>query len=342
MKSRLKLQTLSVLILLSSTSTFAQGEAPVSTPAATPAPAATYKIKQVISAQNLVVAETSNPSEELALGKTFLVTFANEKQCSLILKEKRGALLTLSSSSCANAQEITRTSPLEVALVDTPAPVVEPVALKSAPEAPPASPEPYYPPIKMDRWIPTRFSVTTHYSGASELTFKDVNVTTTTASGTVEVDYGLESSVGIGVSFASMHPQGWGYLANIFYERAREFKSATIKGSTGATTITSSGSSSTIAFFIAEMNAVYRWDSFYMPFGLNVSAPTISEDMSGVSYYGNLGVFWGGGFILSDNATMEIFIREIAIRMKQYTSTSTIDYGSGTMTGFGAAFKFWF
>lgn len=341
MKSRIKLQTLSILILLSSTSVFAQGEAPAVTPAAaTPAPAATYKIKQVISAQNLVVAETSNPSEELVPGKTFLVTFANEKQCSLILKEKKGALLTLNSSSCANAQEITRTSPLEAALVETPA--AEPVALKSTPEVPAASPEPYYPPVKMDRWIPTRFSVMTHYSGASELIFKDVNVTTTTASGTVEVDYGLESSVGLGVSFASMHPQGWGYLANVFYERARAFKSATIKGSAGATTVTNSGSSSTIAFFVAEMNAVYRWDSFYMPFGLNVSAPTISEDMNGVSYYGSLGVFWGGGFILSDNATLEIFIREIAIRMKQYTSTSTIDYGSGTMTGFGAAFKFWF
>ncbi|MBS1972593.1 MAG: hypothetical protein JSU04_19960 [Bdellovibrionales bacterium] len=340
----MKSQVLSVLILLSSSYSFAQGEAPATAPApvATPAPTSTYKIKQVISAQNLVVAETSNPNEEITPGKTFLVTFANEKQCSLILKEKKGALLTLNSSSCANAQEITRTSPLEVALVDTTVAAAEPVALKSTPEVPAASPEPYYPPVKMDRWIPTRFSVMTHYSGASELIFKDVNVTTTTSSGSVEVDYGLESSVGVGVSFASMHPQGWGYLANVFYERARAFKSATIKGSAGATTVTSSGSSSTIAFFVAEMNAVYRWDSFYMPFGLNVSAPTISEDMSGVSYYGSLGIFWGGGFILSDNATLEIFIRDIAIRMKQYTSTATIDYGNGSMTGFGAAFKFWF
>jgi hypothetical protein len=337
---------LSDLILLFNFSALAKSELPAAAPAPTPAPPVTYKIKQVISAQNLVVAETSDSNEFLAPGKIFLVTFPNEKQCALSLKDKKGALLTLSSVSCAHAADITRALPLEASLVDIPLDP-QPVAVKTPSETPaaavaPVAPEPYYPSVKVDRWIPTRFSISTHYSGANDLRFSDVNITTTTGSGTGEVDYGLESSVGLGLSFASMHPQGWGYLSNIFYERARQFKSVTIKGSTGGATYVANGDAATISFFVAEMNAVYRWENFYMPFGLSVSAPLVSKEMTGVNYSGGIGFFWGGGFILSENASLEIFMRSIGMQLKEYTTTATVDYGFGNLTGLGVGFKFWF
>lgn len=97
--------------------------APVTTPAPTavvpptapavPAEAATYKIKQIISVNSTVVAET-NSTEVSPKGTIFVVTFDDGKQCPLILKDTTKNRLTLSSSECDRAKYITVTSPIQI------------------------------------------------------------------------------------------------------------------------------------------------------------------------------------------------------------------------------------
>lgn len=296
---------------------------------------ATYKIKQVIADQNLVIVETSNPSEIFNSGKIFLVTFQNEKQCSLTLKETKGSLLTLSSSSCAQSQDITRNLPIEPALVDG----FTTKTIEKEEVLPVSSSE-------MDAPSPLEnknIGISLYYSLANEVHFDDAFVSTTSGSGKVEATYKTANSVGLGVTWAKMKPQSWGFLGNLVYEPGREINSVTFKGPGGTATANATGTKPKVSFLIIEGNAVYRWNSFYLPFGLNVNAPTLSDtDGANVDISGGLGIFLGGGFILGDNSSVEIFVRTISMNMTESSGTTHINYELGTMTGVGFGYKYWF
>lgn len=320
---------------------------PIKLPVATSAPAATpspsvYKIKQIIADRNIVVVETSNAAESFAPGKLFLVTFPNDKQCSLSLQEKTGALLTLSSASCANASEITRSLPVEASLVDLPkmkTGTFENLQPRAASDDPSSERR-----LRADDvWSHAKVGLGLHYSTGNELRFDKVTATSASGSASGEVIYNLSSGApGFDLSFIKMEPQGWGYNVNVLYEGQREFKSATVTVNGTTATIYSAGDSSKLSFIIAEFNAVYRWETFYMPFGLNASIPTISDDTSNINYSGSIGVYFGGGFILSDNSTVELYARSAGMNMKGASSGTTIDYDYGSLTGIGFGYKYWF
>lgn len=292
-----------------------------------------YKIKQVISAQNLVVVETSNPTEELTSGKTFLVTFPNEKQCSLSLKEQKGHLLSLSSSSCENASEITRNLPIEVALVDSQA-IPQQLPVQTA--------EQKNPTIINKDWGTRHFGVSLHYSVANEVRFNKAFVTTTTSSGNVEAVFRTDNGVGLGVTYARMETNSWGFLGNLIYEPGREISSVKFTGS-GGTATANFTNSPRVSFLITEANAVYRWNTFYLPFGINVCAPALHDTQGSiVSVSSGFGVFLGGGLLINESSSLELFIRSLGLRMTETSDAGSIDYDLGTMAGLGFGYKYWF
>jgi hypothetical protein len=325
-----------LILFFSGLSVFAQDAAVVAT---------TYNIRQIILDQNLIIVETSNPNEVLNPGKVFLANFPNGKQCSLVMKERNGNLIILNSSSCANAQEITKSSPIEVALIDVPAPTPAPVAVLEKPIALPtpqplkANPYTVAPPEKF-----RKMGLSIHYSTANEILFRNAYLTTTSGNAMVEAVYRTDTSAGFGISFMEVAPQSWGFQTNFLYEPARNINSLTLKGNGTTATGIVTGVHPKVSFLMLEGNWVHRWESFYMPIGINYNIPTISDLSTGyrVDYEGSLGVLIGGGVLLNEKASLEFFIRSMSMRLTETDGTSTLAYDLGTMTGFGFGYKFWF
>jgi hypothetical protein len=96
---------------------------------------ATYKIKQIISSKNIVVSESTS-AEPVELGKIFLATFSDNTQCSLKVIGQNKNLITLDSSDCDRAKNLTLNQNLELALhtvVETPKPTQTPAPAPTPP-----------------------------------------------------------------------------------------------------------------------------------------------------------------------------------------------------------------
>lgn len=333
---------LCLAISLLGSASFAQ-VAPQQAPTVTATPLAVakinYSLRQIIKSHNLVVIESSAPVifDE---GKIFLATMKDGTQCSLTLKETSGVLLTLDSSSCDKAEQLTINTPVEPALIST----VPKATVQAAQPIPPAQPIQEERPaantfkeFKRFEWI----GINIYYTAADEARFNDVEVTESGSSGTVEAEFSVETGIGFGASFMSMEERSWGFSGGVNFEPAREIKSVTFTGPGGTATGVLSSTKMSVLFF--EGNAIYRWDKFYLPFGLNFSIPRLtSPSSSTVDIKGSVGAFVGAGFLLNDNCALELFARSIGFNMTEKTSTTTIDYGYGALTGAGLGFKFLF
>lgn len=306
--------------------------------------ATTYKIRQIMLDQNLVVAETSNANEVLKPGKIFLVTFSTGKQCSLTMKEKSSSLVILSTTSCSMAQEITKASPIEASLIDVamPAPIVvidKPTAEPAQTPAPVANESPRLGASSVFKKV--GFFV--HYSTANEMNFLNAYATTASGGGPLEIKFGMDTAGGIGMTFADMPTQNWGARTSFFFETLRDIKTVTLKGAGGTATGIITGTPPKVSFLVLEGSMVYRWETFYMPFGINYSIPTITDlNGSTIDYSGTVGIYIGGGILTSDRTSVDFFIRGLGMRLKEVSGTTTVDYGMGTLTGFGVGYNFWF
>ncbi|AFY00440.1 hypothetical protein [Bdellovibrio bacteriovorus] len=308
-----------------------------STEAAETPKTSAYTIKQVIPSQNLVVAETSNSLETLSPGKTFLVTFPNNKQCSLILKGKKDSLLTLSSKECLNREEITKDLPIELALIE------EESNSQHTPSTPQVAMD-ELPSSLEERWASgPRLGFSVYYASANQANFEDVYATTSSGSGNLNAEFGTDSSVGIGLTFARMKPQNWGISTSLLLEVGRKINTIKFTGSGGTASGNFTGTKPKLSFLIGEAGLAYRWNTFYIPFGLNLSIPTLTDtDGSSVEIYGGLGAYFGAGVLLTENSSIDFIIRSVALNMTQTSGTSSIDYGRGSMTGFSLGYKYWF
>lgn len=307
-------------------------QAPVAAPIAAPivAPQLTPKftVKQIIKSHNLVVVE-SNVPVDFKEGKVFLVTFDDGKQCSLVLKDTAKTLLTFDASECERSSYITLASPVEPSLASIP------IATERSTPRDSRS--------RSSSSFGKRFSANLYYSVADKATFEDAKVTTTGASGSVNATYGTDSSVGLGVGYLRTEQQSWGFSGSILYEPRREIKSLTVSGPGGTFTSSATGTKAKLSFILLEANAIYRWNEFYIPFGLNLSAPSLTDTGSDVyDVKGGLGAFLGAGWFIMDNSSIELFVRSIGMKMTATDGTTTIDFQNGYMTGAGFGWKYYF
>lgn len=301
----------------------------VSPAAAIPFQEAKYTIKQIIKSHNLVVIQSNLPVE-IQEGKIFLVTFDDGKQCSLILKESAKTLFTVDSSECERRSYITLASPVELSLA-----VIPQVGNRVTPKE------------SLLRSSPTfgkRFAANIYYSVADKAKFDDAKVRTSSgASGSVSASYGTESSPGIGVSYTNVEPQSWGFSGSLLYEPKREVQSFTVSGPGGTFTSSATGTKAKLSFLLLEGNAIYRWHQFYIPLGLNLSIPSLTDTGSAVyDVKGGVGAFLGAGLFVLENSSIEVFVRSVGFNMTATDGSTTIDFQNGYMSGAGFGWKYYF
>lgn len=300
-----------------------------------------FSVKQVITSKSIVIATSENSAANFEIGKTFLVTLPDDQQCSLTLQEIKDNMLILNGSSCPRLGEVKKNSPLEMSLFEGNLNAQPPVTSDTPINSPPVQ----VPAQNSTPELSTKnMAVSVHYSLADEIRFNNVYVTTNTNSGYIDAKFKGDTAFGIGLSWSNILSRHLGYFINGFYEGKREIKTVVLSGPGGAYTGTMSGSAPKFSTLVAEFGLAYRWNTFYLPIGINLAVPLLeySSNTSHVSVESRFGVLIGGGFFMGENSSIEIFVRSISLGMVETATGTKIDYGTGYLSGLGLGYKFWF
>lgn len=222
-----------------------------------------------------------------------------------------------------------QSTPQPVAPVPVPQPTLQPVA-----PAPPVMPQPAISPEsptyeKAARW---RFAVGLGYTMTSKLKFDSGYATSASGSGDISADMNYKNATVISAEARFQPQNAWGFLVGLQVDGERELDGGTLVA--GGTTYTMNGGSGASKIQVSNIygNAAYRWEQFYLPFGLNLSSfnftPAVgfigTEDSSG-----GIGAQVGIGIIPSESFAFELYSRVLGVRLKTTSSSGTADYGYG-------------
>jgi hypothetical protein len=162
-----------------------------------------------------------------------------------------------------------------------------------------------------------------YYSGGSFLTGEY----------TLEVDPAFHFALGVMVA----RKHSWGAYVGISRESKRNVNSETvsINGITMTSTIT--GEKPSFTNTLLEFNSLYRWDQFYLPFGLNYSILSFSPADAPANWTfeaeGSMGAQVGFGVFANDNVHFEFYTQVITNTLEITTPTETFKFNTGFMAG---------
>lgn len=160
--------------------------------------------------------------------------------------------------------------------------------------------------------------------------FNDAKFTGTGGTITGSADLEYSKVLSLLIEGRMLPRDSWGTLIGLNHEFERNFEGGTISG--GGTTVTMSGSGnvSKMQFTTLYASAAYRWETFYLPFGLNFNSVTFTPASGATgnsSASGSVGVQLGGGWMISPTFAVEAYSWVTSMKLKATNTTDTLDYG---------------
>lgn len=176
----------------------------------------------------------------------------------------------------------------------------------------------------------------------SDLEAKNGRIYNSTGSVNVSTSATVTRANSLFIEIRRLQKFGWGAQLGAKYEFERETQTVTITGG-GSTVSAKGGGKSQITTFYG--NAVYQWDQFYLPFGLNYSQVTPKGD-SDPSVYSkmepDMGMQFGLGLNINENLSGELMNWLVASKQIIKSSGTTWDVGRYTATSWVLALKYSF
>ena len=308
-------------------------------------------IKQILHQDSKAAVALDN-GETLAVGENLLAKSQDGRNCAIKVESVSGTYAVVDISKCSFKDSLKIGDVLEKSLIpisDIPAKpddskTTEPAptaAVALTPAASAATLIPTSPVVSVDNsW---HFGTGIYYSAADTAKFDSMTATNGTATATGSINLKSQGSLGFAVQGAVMPRQSWGFLGSFNYEPGRKIDSVTVSlGGTSAAGSFTDGPK--LSFLFIEVDAIYRWEKFYLQFGFNNSFP----DMTGLggtsltTYKGGIGAFLGFGFLLNENSALQMGSRALNIQISQKSGSTIVDYGSGFLTGLEFGYNFWF
>lgn len=198
--------------------------------------------------------------------------------------------------------------------------------------------------LEMDEEVSSswRYGLGLSLNALSKLTFGNVTISTDSNSYKFVLDYG--NSQGLEFDIRKLPKNNWGFTGNLSYNFERSVTFLTISYS-GGSIASDVSSPSKIQITELSANAAYRWDSFYLPIGINYSMVKFipASGFSG-SFSANGGIGWqaGLGFYTSDNFALELISKNTQVKLSSTSSGATTNYGTGTMNATHLMGKYFF
>lgn len=149
-------------------------------------------------------------------------------------------------------------------------------------------------------------------------------------SGDAEVD--VKNGLALDLSARYMPKQSWGFIAGLTYDFKREFDGGELTLEGQKFIFDEGGDNDEIQVTVIYANAVYRWNEFYLPFGLNYSFVDYEAVGGGVDADGGIGAQLGIGYMLSDNFALELMSRATTLELGAKGGGYSIKFKEGMLT----------
>ncbi|MDZ4057238.1 MAG: hypothetical protein U1D69_09765 [Polynucleobacter sp.] len=306
--------------------------AQTSTPTQQAPQQASTTVKQVFTDRGRVVAETAQT--DLKVQDELVITLEGGKQCALPILEIRGNILTLDSENCRYNFDIKPGLALEKSLLS--AAETAPIAQKTIQAPPQQEPVVKKAEVPIQEIEPekvanrkTKFVVGLAFSGRTSSS--GTGGTASGLIGTFTSEFEYKEGFSVSAEMRDSPSNSWGYGVGITYDSNKELDSGTF--SSGGTTLilTSAGGASKIGSTSLEVNAIYRWNEFYVPFGLNYTAirfTPASGYTGGYDVEGGFGAQLGFGVHVSDAVSLEMISRAAPYSLRISQSGSSVNFGN--------------
>lgn len=166
-------------------------------------------------------------------------------------------------------------------------------------------------------------------TGTAESDVRIVNLSNG-ATGIGSLEFDVESGISLNAEARILRKNGWGFSVGGDLDLIREVKSATVTAGGNTETISANEPGEWTALVLYG-NLVYKWENFYIPFGLNVNAINYSEvglDTTSTGVGAQLGI----GFETESNFAFEIYSRALTFDFNYVDSNLDVYFEDGIMS----------
>ena len=305
-------------------------------------------VKQVNSAGSTVTLEIT-AGEKVVEDSTLLLNLPEGNQCPLRVKRISGTLVSADSVECKEQSSIKKGQLAELELMPVQIAVPSPTPLEV-----PATPAKNVKSDSTEDDDEPQVAAQEHkihrltgyvglgYDSATDLVFNNASYSINGGSSTTgNFTLSGESALSLQGGLQMLSERSWGFQAGIGFEGRRDINS--FSGNLGGASAGSFSTKPALQMSFIEANALYRWNLFYLPFGLSYSLPQLDAGSAGnLAVKGSIGTQFGGGFYLSDHFQLGILLRILGVTATASSGTTTYDYGYGTYSGldFNAHYSF--
>lgn len=148
-----------------------------------------------------------------------------------------------------------------------------------------------------------------------------------------EVTY--EDGLSFDFESRNLKPNSWGFLGGLTYDLTRKEKRAVVNF--GNVTVNSEvGGNLQMTFLYGS--AAYRWNEFYLPFGLNYNI--VNYKSEGTTTTGGIGAQLGFGYYINEEFLFELLSRSASLNQKSTDPNgSSVDFGAAYFTSLMLSIK---
>lgn len=146
------------------------------------------------------------------------------------------------------------------------------------------------------------------------------------SSSTFDTEMEFETGFSIGYEYKKFAKNDWGNSFGITYHTERDVDNFTLDG----TKYSSLSDPASISVLRLYANLIYRWNEFYMPFGLNIQSITYNapSNYSGsIDAKGGLGINFAIGWAFNNKISAEYGVYSGSFSLE----SDTTDYGTGAL-----------
>lgn len=178
-----------------------------------------------------------------------------------------------------------------------------------------------------------------HYSYNTVATFEGGVVNDGSSTAFFDSEIKFKNGLGIMYEARKSAPNAWGKAFGLEYMLEREIDEYEQNGEKASL----SGDRAKIQITTVFASAVYQWDNFYLPFGLNFSRVNYyppSNFKGSVDSEGGVGLHFGLGWSFEGNSYLELISKAFPYSLETKNGSNTVDFGAGTLGYAGFNFKY--
>lgn len=191
---------------------------------------------------------------------------------------------------------------------------------------------------------PWQFGVGFGLGLGSRLVFSDVKFSN--SSSEIKADLDFKNSANFIFEARNLQSSSWGFIGTLTYETKRELDSYDYSSNGVTLSFNASDDAPKVQVTLLSLNAAYRWNEFYMPFGFNFSrinwTESNSSSVTSIDAQGGVGFEFGGGYYIQKEIVIEGLIRATAVKLKLSNSTDSINFGKGYLSSLAISGKYLF